>query len=95
MGYLVAPGISTLEYAIDEGWRRLIFGGSPDLRFGRVITSAGVEVDFFGLASPQRATTFFRDNPLRGPIGMTIEVENPTDHSIHLTVTSPEVHRKP
>jgi len=93
-GYLIPPGTSTLAYSTDAGPSVLIFGGSPDLRIVRVITASGIDIEFAS-ASPQQATKFFRDNPLPGAEGMTIEVNNPTDRSIHLSVNSMESRRKP
>lgn len=93
-GYTVAPGTSTLEYSIDAGPRSLVFGGSPALRIRRVITTSGIDIEFAS-AAPRFATRFFLENPLPGPNGVTIEVENPTDRRQHLSVTSPAFHRKP
>lgn len=93
-GYVVAPGLSTLQYSIGDGPRALVFGGSPALRVHRVRTSSLIDIEFAG-AGPQDASRFFRDNPLPGPNGVTIEVENPTGRPQHLSVTSPEDHRKP
>ena len=86
----VPPGTSTLEISIDGGLNVLLFAGSPELRIRRVITTAGVDIEF-AAASPQDASAFFRRNPLRGPGGASIELGNPTDRALHLTVTTREV----
>ncbi len=93
-GYAVPPGISTVTTTLEGSFNALLFAGHPDLRIRRVITTAGVDIEFAG-ASPQDASRFFRDNPLPGPGGVSIELANPTTRSLHLTVTSREVRPLP
>lgn len=86
-GYAVPPGRSTVTTTLEGSVDALLFAGNPELRIRRVITTGGVDVEFAG-ASPQDASQFFRDNPLPGPGGVSIEIHNPTDRTLHLTVTS-------
>ena len=92
--YVAPPGLSAVETSIPAGVSALILGGNPDLLIARVVTSSGIDVEFAG-ASPQRATAFFRENPLPGPNGVTIKVNNPTDRPIHLLVTSRVIRNGP
>jgi hypothetical protein len=89
-GYAVPPGSLTVTTTLEGSVNALVFAGHPDLRIQRVITTAGVDVEFAG-ASPQDASQFFRYNPLPGPGGASIALANPTGRSLHLTVTSREV----
>ncbi len=89
-GYAVPPGSLTVTTTLEGSVNALLFAGHPDLRIRRVITRDGVDIEFAG-ASPQDASRFFRDNPLPGPGWASIQLENPTDRTLHLTVTSREV----